>query len=307
MKRVLAFVFAVMGATGVTEAHVVLEKGNASPGSSYKAVLVVPHGCAGSATTRLTVTIPEGMIAVKPRPKPGWTIATVKKPYEKAYDFMHGIKLAEGIREISWNGKLENDYFDEFAFSGFLAGTLKSTDVLYFPVVQECERGVERWIEIPAEGQDPHALKSPAPALHLAAAAVPPAATFKLGAIVVEQPWLRATPKGAAVAGGYMKITNTGKTPETLIGGTLDGTRRFEVHEMTMQGDVMQMRLLPDGLTIKPGETVELKPGGFHIMGLGLDGAFVQGQKVKGTLRFQNAGSLDVEYAVQSIGGGHQH
>lgn len=307
MQRFLVIVFAIASAASAAQAHVVLERGEASPGSSYKATLIVPHGCSGSATTRLTVTIPEGMIAVKPRPKPGWIIEMVSKPYGKTYDFMHGIKLSEGIREIIWSGKLENDYFDEFAFSGFLAGSLKPGETLNFPVVQECERGVERWVEIPSAGQDHHSLKSPAPVLRLVATGRPAAATFRTGLIVVEQPWLRATPKGAEVAGGYMKITNTGAAPDTLIGGTLEGSRRFEVHEMTMQGDVMRMRPVPEGVVIKPGETVELKPGGLHVMGIGLAGGLSDGQQVNGSLRFKNAGTVEVVYAVRSMEGEHRH
>jgi copper(I)-binding protein len=96
----------------------------------------------------------------------------------------------------------------------------------------------------------------------------PHASSFKVGNLVVEAPWVRATPQGAQVAGGYMKITNTGKEADRLIGGTIDHARRFEIHEMTMVDNVMRMRPLPNGLEIKPGETVELKPGGYHIMGL---------------------------------------
>jgi len=307
MRHAFVLAFLIAGTVSPVQAHVVLERGEASAGSSYKATLIVPHGCSGSATTRLIVTVPEGMIAVKPRPKPGWTIETITKPYAKTYDFMHGIKFSEGVQEITWKGKLENDYFDEFAFSGFLAQSLKPDDVLYFPVVQECERGVERWIEIPAAGQDSHALKSPAPALRLVTLASPAGATFRLGPLVVEQPWLRATPKGAEVVGGYMKIINSGTAPDTLVGGTLDGVRRFEVHEMKMQGDVMRMRPLPDGLTITPGGAVELNPSGYHIMGVGLTGAFTDGQRVKGTLSFKNAGTIEVEYAVRAMEGSHRH
>jgi len=103
-----------------------------------------------------------------------------------------------------------------------------------------------------------------------------------------------------------MKITNTGKEADRLVGGTLDQTRRFEVHQMTMVGDVMQMRPLPDGLIIKPGETVELKPGGYHVMGLELQAPFASGQTTKGTLQFEKAGTVQIEYAVAPIGGSPQ-
>ena len=127
-------------------------------------------------------------------------------------------------------------------------------------------------------------------------------ATFKVGNIVVEAPWVRATPAGAKVAAGYMKITNTGKEADRLIGGTIDHAGRFEVHEMTMVDNVMRMRPLPNGLEIKPGETVELKPGGYHIMGLDLQGGYAEGQTVKGTLKFEKAGTVNLEYRVSSVG-----
>jgi copper(I)-binding protein len=75
-----------------------------------------------------------------------------------------------------------------------------------------------------------------------------------------------------------MKITNTGKVPDRLVGGTLDHARRFEVHEMTMVDNVMRMRPLSVGLEVRPGETVELKPGSYHIMGVDLDGGYKKGQ-----------------------------
>lgn len=129
-----------------------------------------------------------------------------------------------------------------------------------------------------------------------------PAATFKAGDLVIETPWLRATPQGAKVVGGYMTIVNNGKEPDRLVGGTLDNARRFELHEMRMVGDVMQMRPLPDGLEIKPGASVELKPGGFHIMGMDLQSPYTAGQTVKGTLTFAKAGAVAIEYKVAPIG-----
>jgi periplasmic copper chaperone A len=133
---------------------------------------------------------------------------------------------------------------------------------------------------------------------------------YQLGPLKIEQPWMRATPRGAAVAGGYLKITNTGSTPDRLIGGTTVVADRFEIHEMATVDGVMKMRPLPAGLEIKPGETVELKPGSFHLMFTRLKQPVVQGKAVKGTLVFEKAGTVDVEYAVEAIGGapgGHHH
>jgi periplasmic copper chaperone A len=136
------------------------------------------------------------------------------------------------------------------------------------------------------------------------------AQTFKIGTLVIEAPWVRATPGGAKVAGGYAKITNTGREPDRLIGGSFALASEVEVHEMAMADNVMKMRRLADGLEIKPGRSVELKPGGYHLMFMGLSAAPKAGQPVKGTLVFQKAGTVEVEFRVAPIGaqsGGHSH
>ena len=126
----------------------------------------------------------------------------------------------------------------------------------------------------------------------------------KAGALVIEAPWARATPGGAKVGGGYMKITNTGTEADRLVGGSFPVARRFEVHEMAQEGDVMRMRHLPQGLEIKPGQTVELKPGGLHVMFVDLREPLKEGQTVKGTLTFEKAGMVEVGFPVGPIGGG---
>jgi copper(I)-binding protein len=138
--------------------------------------------------------------------------------------------------------------------------------------------------------------------------------TFKAGDIVVEAPWSRATPGKSTVGAGYMKITNTGKETDRLIGGSADIAKSFEVHEMAMSGDVMKLRHLAKGLEIKPGQTVELKPGGYHIMFMGLQKPLKQDETMKGTLVFERAGTIAVEYKIMPIGaqpaakaGGHKH
>ncbi len=124
----------------------------------------------------------------------------------------------------------------------------------------------------------------------------------KIGSIEVSGAWARATPKGASVAAGYLKLTNTGSAPDRLIGGSSDISSRFEVHEMSMAGNVMQMRPVANGLEIKPGQSVELKPSSYHVMFIGLKRPLQQGQKIKSTLKFEKAGSGDVEFSVQPIG-----
>ena len=154
---------------GGANAHVTLERQEAAVGAGYKAVFKTPHGCKGAPTIAVRVRIPEGVISVKPMPKPGWKLETVKGPYAKTYDFYHGAKLSEGVREVIWSGgELPDEFYDEFVLSGFLAADLPVGTTLYFPVVQECPNGAaERWIEIPKEGQSPSELEKPAPGVKL--------------------------------------------------------------------------------------------------------------------------------------------
>ena len=144
------------------------------------------------------------------------------------------------------------------------------------------------------------------------AALVGPASAhgYKIGSLEIGHPWARATPKGATVAGGYLTITNRGTEPDRLVGGTISAAERFEIHEMSMDKGVMKMRPLAAGIEIAPGATVELKPGGYHLMFIGIKTPFVKDQRIKGTLRFEKAGTVDVEYAVTAIGGSpsqHEH
>jgi len=146
----------------------------------------------------------------------------------------------------------------------------------------------------------------------LAAAIALPAAArdYKVGAIQIQHPWARPTSAGAQVGGGYMTLVNTGKTPDRLLDGSTPAARTFEIHEMSMAGGIMKMRRLDQGLALAPGATVALKPGGYHIMLIGLSKPLKLGEKVPATLRFEKAGEVKVEFTVeqpQAPAGGHQH
>jgi len=129
------------------------------------------------------------------------------------------------------------------------------------------------------------------------------ASDYKIGSLEINHAWARATPKGAKVGAGYLTISNTGTAPDRLVGGTLAAAAGFSIHEMTTVDGVSRMRPLSDGLEIKPGETVELKPGSFHLMFTDLKQPLAQGEHVKGTLVFAKAGTIDVEFGVQPVGG----
>jgi copper(I)-binding protein len=125
---------------------------------------------------------------------------------------------------------------------------------------------------------------------------------YKIGSLGIADPYTPATPKGATVGAGYMEITNNGTAPDRLIGGSSDVARKVEVHEMTMDKGVMKMRPLKGGLEIKPGETVILKPGSFHVMFVGLKKPLRKGDHVKATLVFEKAGKGDVDFDVLAMG-----
>ncbi|TMJ47557.1 MAG: copper chaperone PCu(A)C [Alphaproteobacteria bacterium] len=124
----------------------------------------------------------------------------------------------------------------------------------------------------------------------------------KAGDLVITQAWSRATPGGAKTGGGYLTIENNGSSPDRLIGGSADIAAKVEMHEMSMKNGVMTMRPLDKGLTIEPGKTVKLAPGGYHLMMMDLKGPLKQGDKVPVTLEFEKAGKVQVSLDVQGVG-----
>src|SRR3984885_6859567 len=124
----------------------------------------------------------------------------------------------------------------------------------------------------------------------------------RAGDLMITQAWSRATPGGAKVAGGYLTIENKGSTSDRLIGGSGDVTDRIEVHEMTTSNGVMTMRPLDNGLTIEPGKTVKLAPGGYHLMMFDLKSPLKQGDKLPLTLDFEKAGKVKLSLDVEGVG-----
>src|SRR3979490_1563756 len=124
----------------------------------------------------------------------------------------------------------------------------------------------------------------------------------KAGDLVITQAWSRATPGGAKIGGGYLTIENKGPVADRLIGGSGDVAGKVEVHEMAMTNGVMTMRPLDKGLTIEPGKTVKLAPGGYHLMLFDLKSPLKQGDKVPLTLEFERAGKVKLSLDVQGIG-----
>ncbi|MDT8311299.1 MAG: YcnI family protein [Methylophaga sp.] len=152
---------------GLVQAHASLEKTEAESGSYYKGVMGIGHGCDGSATTKVTIEIPDGVRGVKPMPKAGWQLDIVKQQLAKPYE-SHGKTVVEDVRKITWYGNtLAHAHYDEFVFKGQIA--VGNSSKLYFPVRQECVIGELNWNQTPESMAADHAshgamkLEYPAP------------------------------------------------------------------------------------------------------------------------------------------------
>lgn len=124
---------------------------------------------------------------------------------------------------------------------------------------------------------------------------------YKAGDLTIQHPWSRATPPGAKVGGGYLTIINNGNSADRLVGGSAEISTRFEIHDMAVEDGIMKMR--PAGpIEIAPGATLSLAPGGKHIMMVGLTQTPKEGDTIAGTLVFEKAGTVNVEFKVEALG-----
>jgi len=299
-------------------AHATLQTAQAPADSYYIATLQVPHGCDGKPTTEVQIKLPEGFISAKPQPKAGWELEIIKGTYQKRYD-LHGKSVSEGPLEIRWkNGNLPDEYYDTFTISGKFSG-LEAGTAVPFVSTQLCgSDGKIAWTEIPAAGQNPHDLKNPAPLVTLVAAEGEhhhgmemKAAEFvpvKIGDLVLTAAFVKSMTPGQPVGGGFVTIANTGHHDDRLISvATASEAGHVELHEMKMEGDVMRMRQLVDGIPLPAGATTEMKPGGLHMMFMDVKVPFAAGATVKATLAFEKAGSVEIDIPVIDGKGGKHH
>ncbi len=117
--------------------------------------------------------------------------------------------------------------------------------------------------------------------------------------VAVEAPWARPTVQGQQGGGGFLVLRNSGKAADRLLSGSTPVAERFELHTMSMKGDVMEMRQV-EGIDLPPGQEVELKPGGLHVMFIGLKTPLKIGDKVPVTLTFEKAGPMTVQFDVMA-------
>jgi periplasmic copper chaperone A len=123
----------------------------------------------------------------------------------------------------------------------------------------------------------------------------------KIGALVIDAPWARATPKGADVGAAYLTIRNDGDADDRLVSATTDFAT-VQIHEMKVQDGVMKMRQLTDGLPVPAHGTVALAPGGDHLMLAKLAHPLTQGETAKLTLVFEHAGTATIDFPIAAIG-----
>ena len=297
---------------GSVLAHASLTPGEAPNGATVRLAVTVPHGCDGAPTDTVIVRLPEGFVSAKPQAKAGWAIEITSGDYAKPYE-VHGEPVTAGALEVKWSGgSLPEDQFDEFVVRGSLLGFDQAAR-LPFMVTQLCGTASVAWTEVAAEGQDAHALEHPAQLLAVtpaaaaadhadhAAMAMEPGPVV-LGDLTITGAFTRATLPNAPVGGGFLTIANNGAEADRLVAAASPVAAQVQLHEMKMEGDVMKMAELENGIEIPAGETVTLAPGGLHIMFMGLKQAFVEGQTVPVTLTFEKAGTVEVLLQVGAVG-----
>lgn len=250
-------------------AHVSLQQPAADTGSPYQAVLRVGHGCDGSATTSVSVQLPAGFDNAQPVPKPGWT-------------------LERRAGEITWTatGKesaLAPTARGEFAIDGKLTA---GPGPLWWKVRQVCEQGRIDWSDLPARGTSIEGMKTPAVLLQVQAPA----------AVKVEQAWVRPSVPGQQGTGGYMKLT--ARDGQRLVSASSPVAGVAEIHEMKMEGEVMKMRAV-GALDLPAGKTVELKPGGLHLMLMDLKQPLAAGTSVPLTLVLKDTRGVETRVEAQ--------
>ena len=143
-------------------AHVTAQPNSGAAGTYFETFLGVPHGCEGSSTLAVRVKIPAEITGVKAQFKAGWTVTIKNRKLDQPLKGERGQTITETVDEVEWRGgPLPNALYDTFGLRFKLPDQAGQT--LYFPVIQECEKGVKRWIQIPAAGQGWHDVPSPAP------------------------------------------------------------------------------------------------------------------------------------------------
>lgn len=156
-------------------AHVTVTPSTTAAGAYTILTMSVPHGCEGSATTKVSIQMPEQIVAVTPTVNPGWDVEKVMEDLAEPVDDGHGGEYTERVAEVVYTAKepLPDGLRDAFELSLKLPEAEGET--LAFPAVQECEEGETAWVQLPKDGESEEELEHPAPAIVLTAAESPEA------------------------------------------------------------------------------------------------------------------------------------
>jgi periplasmic copper chaperone A len=286
-RSLIAFGFLTTLAAAAS-AHVSLQQPIAEIGSAHQAVLRIGHGCDGAATTAVAVRIPPGFEAARPLPKPGWNVSV-----------QGGTAMWTAATK---EAALPDGQRGEFTLAGNLP---PAPGPMWFKVLQSCGQASLDWSQTPAEGSTA-GLKSPAALLQVLSArdyaqaqALPK----------VEGAWVRSSVPGQQGTGAFMKITAA--QAMQLVGVSTPVAGTAEVHEMKMDGDVMRMRAVSK-LDLPAGRTVELKPGGYHVMLMDLKQPLAPGSTVPLTLALRDGKGIESKLELKvpvaaAPAGGHKH
>ena len=298
MRSKLLCTALLVAAPLTVQAHVVLSEQQARPGASYNAHFKVGHGCDGSPTTALTITMPDGVSGVMPQEKPGWSSKTERDGAKTSVSFS--------------GGRLAADMPGEFVVVMTLPG---KEGPLAFPVLQTCEKGSETWSELPAA--DGHKLSNPAPVLTLTKTPVNkdggmtmagmnmpgmavggPGKTAPAG-VTVKDAWIRALP---GTSGGYFTLHNGGSKPVVLTGADSPGCGMLMIHKSEDKGGMSSMVHVSE-VPVAAGADVEFTPGSFHLMCMDTKPSVKPGANVPVTLSFKDGGQLTTQFPVRNAAG----
>lgn len=293
LKAVLSC--AALASAAAASAHVTLPPGGATVGTEYDAAFRVGHACQGAkATTGITVRLPKGFALADAQERKGWKLVVQKA----------------GDGEVRWTADsaqtaLPANERTEFVLRGKLPAM---PGPLWFKVLQTCDTGSVDWANVPASGTSTAGVDNPAARLDVLPVGV--------AAVDVKDAWMRAAVPGQSGTGAFMKLS--APSGLRLVGASTPAAGGAEVHEMKMDGDTMRMREVQGGLALPARQTVELKPGGYHLMLTDLKQPIVRGATVPVTLNFEDArgarSTLEVKVpvALAPPGGGdaaplHKH
>ena len=150
---------------GPASAHVHVSPDSTAAGSSSRLAFDFSHGCSGSPTTKVTVSLPDELTDAVPTAHPGWDIAKVTEELAEPRTLPNGSSVSERTAQVVFTAKepVADGVRDVLTLDVTLPDAEGAT--LAFPVLQTCAEGESDWAELPAEGQDPHELEYPAPAL----------------------------------------------------------------------------------------------------------------------------------------------